>query len=80
MKNPLKGFTIAVSGDFGAGRAEPNIRRWVENSGGKFTSKLTKDTTHVICTKEHWKKPVAAGRSPDQRSLERFFPVHILTF
>ncbi|KAK3077527.1 hypothetical protein LTS18_010004 [Coniosporium uncinatum] len=60
MKNPFKGFTIAVSGDFGAGRAEPNIRRWVENSGGKFTSKLTKDTTHLICTKEHWKKPVAA--------------------
>jgi hypothetical protein len=61
MKDCLKQKVIAVSGDFGASRKHENIKRWIELNGGKYSTKIEKGVTHLICSKEHWKNQPATG-------------------
>jgi hypothetical protein len=50
----LSTFTIAIIGTF---KAEPtNIRKWVEANGGKWSARVQKGVTHLIVSKEAWKK------------------------
>ncbi|TKA75357.1 hypothetical protein B0A49_03328 [Cryomyces minteri] len=60
MKDPLKKDKIAISGDFGSARTSDAIKRWIELNGGTYTTSVTSDTTHLICSKAHWGKQVAA--------------------
>ncbi|KAF2452971.1 hypothetical protein BDY21DRAFT_375163 [Lineolata rhizophorae] len=66
MKNPLSPFTIAISGDFGEARSHENVKRWIENNGGKYATAITKDTTHLICTREHYKRKVTMVKQAEQ--------------
>ena len=61
MKDPLKKYTIAISGIFGDARPHEKIRRWIENNGGTSPTTINAQTTHLICSKEHWKKGVKIG-------------------
>ncbi|KAL8745143.1 MAG: hypothetical protein Q9190_002701 [Brigantiaea leucoxantha] len=61
MKSPMKKFTIAVTGDFGALRTHEKIRQWVENNGGTFALNISPDVTHLVCSKEHYKRSVTMG-------------------
>jgi len=63
MKDPLAKFTIVISGDFGEKRSHENLKRWIENNGGKVTSSNSTSVTHLICSKEHWKKQHPTGMS-----------------
>ncbi|OCL09245.1 hypothetical protein AOQ84DRAFT_388320 [Glonium stellatum] len=68
MKNPLSKYTIVATGDFGS-HSYGDMKRWVENNGGTWATSVTARTTHLICSKEHWKKKAplvkAAQRDPD---------------
>lgn len=55
MKDPLVKLNIVISGDFGEKRSHENLKRWIENNGGKVTSINSTTVTHLICSKEHWK-------------------------
>jgi hypothetical protein len=66
MKDPLDNFVIALTGNFDAG---DKIRSWVQNNGGKWATSITKDTTHLICSKEHFKKDMALGKSFSRPTL-----------
>ncbi|ORY14416.1 hypothetical protein BCR34DRAFT_599192 [Clohesyomyces aquaticus] len=51
----LKKLVISSTGDHGP-KVEPNLKKWVENNGGKWVARATKGMTHLICTKAAWKK------------------------
>ena len=61
MKYPLKQFTIAVTGDFGESRGHDKMKQWITRNGGKFTVDISPKVTHLICSKEHYKKAVTMG-------------------
>ena len=62
MKNAFKKCTIALSGDFGGpSRSHENCKKWVEKHGGRITSRIDADTTHLVCTIDHYKRQVAIG-------------------
>ena len=56
----LKGLVISVSGDVGP--RPDQLRKWVEANGGKWLPHVSKGVTHLICSKEHWKKSNEAGK------------------
>lgn len=58
MKDSLEGFTIAVTGDFGPQRSHEKMQQWVEANGGTFAFNITPEVTHLICSREHFKKKV----------------------
>ncbi|KAJ9638812.1 hypothetical protein H2199_006672 [Coniosporium tulheliwenetii] len=62
MKNPLAKDIIALTGDFGKTSTHEAIKRWIQHHGGMFTTEIDQDTTHLICTKEHWKRKVVAAK------------------
>lgn len=61
MKNPFKDFTIASTGDFGKQRTADAIKRWVENNGGRYVTKVDEEVTHLVCSAECWKSQSVAG-------------------
>lgn len=60
-KQPLKRFTIAISGNFGEQRSVEQIKRWIQANGGTFAADVSSEVTHLVCSKEHFKKGVAMG-------------------
>lgn len=60
-KQPLKRFTIAVTGYFGEQRSLEQARKWIQVNGGTFASEVSSEVTHLVCSKEHFKKNVAMG-------------------
>ena len=69
MKQILKNYVVTATGDLGEARNHANLRKWVEANGGKWASSVTKDCTHLICSKDHWKRQVAAGQSKGASNL-----------
>jgi len=63
MKFALKHFVIAVTGDFGAARSHDKIKQWVQHNGGNFATEMTARVTHLVCSKDHFKKKVAIGKN-----------------
>ena len=63
-KSPLRGFRIAVEGDFGEPRTPTALQRWVENNGGTFCGAVEKDLTHLVCTEDAWKSKTMKGTYP----------------
>ncbi len=61
MKHPLKRFTIAVTGNFGETRTHDKMKQWIEANGGTFAPKISVEVTHLVCSKEHFKKSVTIG-------------------
>ncbi|KAM0805679.1 hypothetical protein BDR22DRAFT_968894 [Usnea florida] len=57
-KQPLKRLTIAVTGDFGEQRSVEQMRRWIHVNGGTFAYDVSAEVTHLVCSKEHFKKSV----------------------
>jgi hypothetical protein len=66
MPKLFAGYLIAVSGDFGEKRRPNAIKRWVEHQGGKFSSKVEMGVTHLICSKDHYKREVQAVQKAKQ--------------
>ena len=62
MKQPFKKFTIAVTGDFGANRGHDQMKNWITRNGGRFTTEISSGVTHLICSKEQYKKDVLMGK------------------
>ena len=63
MKDPMQRFTIAATGDFGHQRTHDKMRQWVEKNGGKWSKDVTEHVTHLVCSKEHFKKKTLMGLS-----------------
>ena len=62
-KQPLKRLTIAVTGDFGEQRSVEQMRKWIHVNGGKFAYDVSAEVTHLVCSKEHFKKSVTMGKT-----------------
>lgn len=60
-KQALKKFTIAISGNFGEQRSVEQMKRWIHANGGTFAADISPEVTHLVCSKEHFKKGVAMG-------------------
>jgi len=60
---PLTGLIIAAAGDFGRGKGVEQLSKWVVRNGGRWASRIAKGITHLICSKEAYKKNVDAGTS-----------------
>jgi hypothetical protein len=58
----FKNLLIAASGDFGSNRTHNDLRRWVETNGGNFTTRLSEEVTHLVCTNDHWNRQVDTGK------------------
>ncbi|KAF2014775.1 hypothetical protein BU24DRAFT_451724 [Aaosphaeria arxii CBS 175.79] len=50
----LKNLVITVAGN--VGHRPEQLKKWVEANDGRWVPRVTKDTTHVICSKDEWKK------------------------
>ena len=62
MPKPIfQNFTIAVTGDFGANRSPEQMRSWIQNQGGTFAYEISPKVTHLICSKDHFKKSLKPG-------------------
>ena len=57
----MQGLTIAVTGDFGESRGHDKMKQWILHNGGRFASEISPRVTHLICSKEHYKKSVSMG-------------------
>lgn len=74
MKQPFKKLTIAVTGNFGANRGHDQMKNWITRNGGKFTTEISSGVTHLICSKEQYKKDVLMGM---KHHYDRaFYPKH----
>ena len=62
MKHPLKGCIIATTGNFGEGKSQANLERWIVANGGNYANTIGPDVTHLICSSEDWKKKVPKGK------------------
>ena len=62
-KQPLKRFTIAISGYFGEQRSAEQMRNWIHANGGTVASDISAEVTHLVCSKKHFKKDVAMGKT-----------------
>ena len=61
MKGPLRGFTIAVTGDFGEQRGHDKIRQWIHVNGGSFAHGIRNEVTHLVCSTKHFKTNIKMG-------------------
>ena len=61
MKAPFSLCTIAITGDFGKQRGINKMKDWIQVNGGTFVTEITPKVTHLICSKEHFKKDVTLG-------------------
>ena len=61
MKQRFKRFTIAITGDFGANRGHDKMKQWITRHGGRLASEISSSVTHLVCSKEHYKKGVKMG-------------------
>ena len=59
----MQRFTIAVTGDFGPKRTHEKMRQWVEKNGGTFAKDVSKNVTHLVCSKDHYKRNTPMGIS-----------------
>ncbi|CAD6575326.1 MAG: hypothetical protein ASARMPREDX12_001535 [Alectoria sarmentosa] len=57
-RQPLKGFIIAITGDFGERRSFEQMRHWTQVNGGTFAHDISSEVTHLVCSKERFKKNV----------------------
>ena len=60
-KQPLKRFTIAITGYFGEQRSMEQIRKWINVNGGTVAHDVSLEVTHLVCSKKDFKKDVAMG-------------------
>jgi hypothetical protein len=58
MGNPLKNLIITSTGDLP--HKPSQLQKWVEANGGRWVPKPTKGLTHLLCSKEHFRKSVEA--------------------
>ena len=63
MKDPMQRFTIAVTGDFGHKRTHDKMRQWVQKNGGTWSKDINNNVTHLICSKEQFKRKTPMGSS-----------------
>jgi len=77
VKEPLRGFNIAITGEFGERRTSDKMKQWIQRNGGKFANEISFKVTHLICSKAHFKKQVAMGmRTLLAYTLLSFFAMH----
>lgn len=60
-KDIFKFDVIAVTGDFGPNRTTDKMKSWIQHHAGRFSNEISSNVTHLICSKEHFKKEVAMG-------------------
>ncbi|KAK8181054.1 hypothetical protein BC567DRAFT_294446 [Phyllosticta citribraziliensis] len=75
MRNPLKGLVIAASGGFGKDRSPCAMKRWVENNGGKWSTVINDEVTHLIADEAHWK-----DENPFVKDAKTRGNIHIVTW
>lgn len=63
----LKGLVIASIGDIkdssGKSISSEQLKKWIVNNKGRWTPEVSKDTTHLICSKDAYKKDHKSGMS-----------------
>lgn len=69
----LKGLIISVAGDLGSGKGNEQLKKWVDTNGGQWALRVTKAVTHLICSKEAYKKNVDAGTLIPKSFARPFF-------
>ena len=63
----LKGLTIALTGDIKDSSTPPRaipleqLKRWIHANGGIYTPRVTRETTHLVASKEAFKRGDGAG-------------------
>ncbi|KAF2122637.1 hypothetical protein BDV96DRAFT_639212 [Lophiotrema nucula] len=60
MGGSLKKLVVSATGEFGSGKSHDQLKKWVDANGGKWCPKVSQGITHLICSKENWKKQVDA--------------------
>ena len=61
MKDPFKKVVLAATGDFGKDRSDQKIKQWVEHHGGTYSSKIGPDVTHLVASKNNYKRSAKMG-------------------
>lgn len=59
MKDPFKKVHLCSVGHFGGNGDK--IPQWVRANGGQYSKNISQDVTHLVATKEAFKKNVDAG-------------------
>jgi BRCA1 C Terminus (BRCT) domain len=53
---------FAITGDFGLKNTHESIKRWISYHSGQVRGEVTKETTHLICSIEDYKKKAPHGK------------------
>ncbi|RMZ76439.1 hypothetical protein DV737_g4826, partial [Chaetothyriales sp. CBS 132003] len=56
-RQPFAKVVLCSTDDFGADR-NSQMRRWVESNGGRYSSSMTPEVTHLVATKQAFKQQV----------------------
>ncbi|KIN03698.1 hypothetical protein OIDMADRAFT_116894 [Oidiodendron maius Zn] len=54
MKQIFVGKVFSFSGDFGENWGHEQMANWIRAHGGRYEREVSDDTTHLICTVEHY--------------------------
>ena len=64
----LKNLTIALAGDIKDSSTPPRsipieqLKKWIQANGGTYAARVTPQTTHLVASKEAWKRGVEGGK------------------
>lgn len=71
----LKGLTIALTGDIKDSSTPPKsisleqLKRWIHANGGTYAARVTERTTHLVASKEAFKRGIEPGMPSPISSL-----------
>jgi hypothetical protein len=61
LKKIFRGKVMSFSGDFGDGWSHEQMANWVKLHGGEYVREVNKETTHLICSIEDYRKKTTQG-------------------
>ena len=61
VKDPLRNLIIAITGDFGERRGIDKMKQWIHFNDGRFATEISSQVTHLVCSKDHFKKRTMMG-------------------
>ncbi|KAK3391770.1 hypothetical protein B0T20DRAFT_64743 [Sordaria brevicollis] len=75
----FRGLNIAISGTFEGQWTDANISKWVNLRAAKFSSQMSEDVTHLVCTKEEFEKKGLKVKEALKRAYKKEKKCHLVT-
>jgi hypothetical protein len=76
MKQIFVGKVFSFSGDFGQNWSHEQMANWIKAHGGRYEKEVFDDTTHLICSMEHYVQKTEQGKSQAKLPIDILLIIH----